>query len=289
LFVVNLQEVRKGLSDLRDGLKKIKQDLEEHFAGADENVKYGKQMWNFVRKATIKLEDLVDNVNLADGKFAEVIRYYGEEDKNMSSSEFFAIFKTFVTSYKVWKFQAPSGANCLTNPQKCKGDNLAAAEDRLAREKRKQASEQNKAARLKASEASTALENDDASVLDNLLEKLRNGDNVSRRARRARPTADGQSDVPLTLVTDGSLSGVGNNAADIARDMLARLKSDGFEAFKPSTPSPSPAPRPRRRRGTGAGNPPVLNGSNDWMLAVSSSESSTSVESASSATTEVAS
>jgi len=58
-------------------------------------------MWNFVSKAAVKLEDLVDDVNLAESTFTEVVKYYGEDDKNMSSSEFYAIFKTFVTSYRV--------------------------------------------------------------------------------------------------------------------------------------------------------------------------------------------
>lgn len=67
----------------------------------DENDKYGKQMWAFVSKANVQMEDLVHDVNNADSTFTDVLNYYGEEDKNMSSSEFFAIFKTFVTSYKV--------------------------------------------------------------------------------------------------------------------------------------------------------------------------------------------
>lgn len=63
--------------------------------------RYGKQMWTFVGKATSQLEDLVDDVNHADSTFNDVLRYYGEDDHNMSSSEFYGIFKTFVTSYKV--------------------------------------------------------------------------------------------------------------------------------------------------------------------------------------------
>jgi cytokinesis protein len=98
---VNLQEVRKGLFELRDGLGRIRQELGEHFANMDQDEKYGRQMWNFVSKANLQVEDLIDDVNLADTTFTDVIKYYGEEDKNMSSSEFYGIFKTFVTSYKV--------------------------------------------------------------------------------------------------------------------------------------------------------------------------------------------
>jgi cytokinesis protein len=102
LILVNLQDVRKGLSDLREGMTRIRQELTEHFADVEQSeTLYGKQMWAFLRKASNQLEDLVDDVNSADTTFTEVVRYYGEEDRNMSSSEFYAIFKTFVTSYKV--------------------------------------------------------------------------------------------------------------------------------------------------------------------------------------------
>lgn len=67
----------------------------------DQTDKYGRQMWNFMSKANSQLLDLTDDVNLAQSTFSEVIKYFGEEDKNMSSSEFYGIFKTFVTSYKV--------------------------------------------------------------------------------------------------------------------------------------------------------------------------------------------
>ena len=98
---VNLQDIRKGLSELRDGLKRIRQELTDHFSDIPEDDQYGKQMWGFVGKATSQVEDVVDEVNQADTTYTEVIKHYGEEDKNMSTSEFYGIFKIFVTSYKV--------------------------------------------------------------------------------------------------------------------------------------------------------------------------------------------
>jgi cytokinesis protein len=58
-------------------------------------------MWGFIGKASDRMEDLVDDVSAADASFNEVIRYYGEEDRNLNSSEFYGIFKEFVTSYRV--------------------------------------------------------------------------------------------------------------------------------------------------------------------------------------------
>lgn len=101
---MNLLEVRKGLGELRDGLKSIRHELQEHFVdieSTDPNDLYGKKMWNFVGEAGGRLDDLVDEVTLADSSYGEVVRYYGEDDRNMTSIEFFGIFKTFVTSYRV--------------------------------------------------------------------------------------------------------------------------------------------------------------------------------------------
>jgi len=222
-YRVNLQDLRKELAELRDGLKRIRQELGEHFADMDQTEKYGKQMWSFVGKANSQLEDLIDNVNLADTTFTEAIKYFGEEDKTMSSSEFYAIFKTFVTSYK-----------------KCKADNQTLAEERLALEKRRQAADEIKASRQKAQDE--AVPNEDDDVLDTLLEKLRNGDTVNRRTRRNRSGNDARPSLPQSLNADGETPA----AADVARDMLKRLQSDGF--VPPASPTVAVAERRRRRR-----------------------------------------
>ena len=75
----------------------------DNFSDPEQADRYGKQMWNFVRKATGQVDDLVDDVNHAETTFNDVVKYYGEDERNMSSSEFYGIFKTFVTSYKVLK------------------------------------------------------------------------------------------------------------------------------------------------------------------------------------------
>lgn len=100
-YRVNLQEIRKGLSELREGLKRIHQELVDHYTELEDQDRFGTQMWAFYKKANSQLEDLVDDVKRADTIFTDAISYYGEEDKNVSSSEFFGFFKTFVTSYKV--------------------------------------------------------------------------------------------------------------------------------------------------------------------------------------------
>jgi cytokinesis protein len=74
-------------------------------------------------------------------------------------------------------------------------------------------------------------------ALEKLLTNLRNGDTISRKARRRRPAPENQlASAPLNL--DGS------TPSNVARDMLARLQSDGFEAI----PSPIVTTQHRRRR-----------------------------------------
>ena len=104
----------------------------------------------------------------------------------------------------------------------------------MAVEKRRQAAEAAKANKLKAAEQPEQTEEDNA-ALDNLLEKLRNGDSVGRKARRSRKsTAPRAPAAPLTLNTDVLLSAKsGDDTVDIARDMLAKLKADGFDALTP--------------------------------------------------------
>jgi cytokinesis protein len=133
--------------------------------------------------------------------------------------------------------------------------------------------EESKITRQKAQEASAASgQDEDTSVLDNLLEKLRNGDTVGRRPRRARPsTSENRSAVPSSLNTDGIMASGANDTADIARDMLARLQSDGFQAFTPTAVIESTSRRQTRRRR--AGNNLSTNGELDLASPEMGSES----------------
>lgn len=118
-------------------------------------------------------------------------------------------------------------------------------------QKRKQAMEESKITRQKAQEASASgtlgQEEEDTAALDTLLEKLRNGDTVGRRAGRARRAAENRPAVS-TLNADGTPAPDANDTADVARDMLARLQSDGFQAFTPTLPTTGPRRQTRRRR-----------------------------------------
>ncbi len=121
-------------------------------------------------------------------------------------------------------------------------------------EKRKKAAEETKANRSRA-----ALESEqgtgDTSVLDNLLEKLRSGDTVGRKSRRNRKHAQEAASLRISTgeiaATDGPFDpsmAAGDDPGNVARDMLARLKSDGFEAFTPTRPDRMSRHQRRRSR-----------------------------------------
>lgn len=106
-------------------------------------------------------------------------------------------------------------------------------------------------------EDTLAQEAEETAALDNLLEKLRNGDNVGRRARRTRPSAASLStrEPPLLQLPDKGkdlppISALGGTTADIARGMLEQLKTNGFvsETFTPLSPTTPSVPRRRRLR-----------------------------------------
>jgi cytokinesis protein len=134
-------------------------------------------------------------------------------------------------------------------------DNRTAAEERLAVQKRKQAAEDAKANRKKVTEEALAQEAEETAALDNLLEKLRNGDNVGRRARRPRPSVASAREPTLLSLPDKDKDlppiALGGTTADIARGMLEQLKTNGFvsETFAPLSPTiASSAPKRRRLR-----------------------------------------
>lgn len=119
-------------------------------------------------------------------------------------------------------------------------DNQTAAEEKFAMEKRKQAMAESRLQRQIAQEQSIPREEE--AVLDNLLEKLRNGDATARKTRRAWPSRP--EGTPLvSLITDSTA-----DTANLAQNMLAALKAGGFSLVaSPSSPT-STAPRRRTRK-----------------------------------------
>ncbi len=109
-------------------------------------------------------------------------------------------------------------------------------------EKRRQALEESKANRQKELAAVGADETDDA--LERLIAGLRDGDTITRKAARRRRAGAGETSATNIAI---DLNDSGNDASYIARDMLARLQSDGFSVAPPSPTVPTTQRRRRRR------------------------------------------
>jgi cytokinesis protein len=59
-------------------------------------------MFRFAKEARERILALTDLVTLANSTYHEALTFYGEDAKSITATdEFFGVFKTFVTSYKV--------------------------------------------------------------------------------------------------------------------------------------------------------------------------------------------
>ena len=143
------------------------------------------------------------------------------------------------------------------NPwQKCKVENQSWAEERAQIERRRRAAEEARATReatvTKGSSTETARED-----MDTLLAKLRAGDSVGRKTRnRSKLSAPAKSRTSVTTVPEVMEEGEDkkdSDAADIAKNMLAALKMEGFTtsaapAASSTSPNASQTYTPRRTR-----------------------------------------
>lgn len=103
--VADLSHVRLVLSELRTQQKALNELLQGSFVDVvdlDPEDGFPKKMFRFAREADERLLALTDLVTVASNTFQEALKYYGEDSKSITSTEdFFGVFKTFVTSYKV--------------------------------------------------------------------------------------------------------------------------------------------------------------------------------------------
>lgn len=113
----------------------------------------------------------------------------------------------------------------------------------MAAQKRKKQNEELRANRSRTeTNGETSLS--DHSALDNLLEKLRNGDSAGRRTRRR-----GHKHTPSKLImeTSATKEGITDETSDKAKELLARLKAGVLDA-----PDSSISPTARQPRSAGS-------------------------------------
>jgi len=109
MFIADLAHVRVSLAEFRTQQTSLETLLLEHFEDVDDlDPKDGfpKKMFRFAKEARERILALTDLVTLAGSTYNEALTFYGEDIKSITSTdEFFGVFKTFVTSYKVSFYQ----------------------------------------------------------------------------------------------------------------------------------------------------------------------------------------
>lgn len=108
LCLVTLQDMVKDYNEIRVGLQKLIQELDNHYPenendedATEEGDNYAQVMRNFRNEAIEKFEELEVRYTSMDVAYRDVVSYYGENPDQMKPDEFFGIFKTFTSSWEV--------------------------------------------------------------------------------------------------------------------------------------------------------------------------------------------
>lgn len=103
-FSVTLQDLVKEYNEIRVGLQKLIQELDNHYEEgyeAPEGDNYAQVMKKFRDDAIEKFEELEVRYTSMDVAYRDVVTYFGENPDQMKPDEFFSIFKTFTSSWEV--------------------------------------------------------------------------------------------------------------------------------------------------------------------------------------------
>ncbi|ORZ12691.1 hypothetical protein BCR42DRAFT_467822 [Absidia repens] len=100
---VTLQDMVKDYNEIRSGLQKLIQELDNHYGDtyeAPDGDDFAKTMYDFRNDAIDKFEQLEVRYTNMDVAYKDVVTFYGENPDQMKPDEFFGIFKTFTSSWE---------------------------------------------------------------------------------------------------------------------------------------------------------------------------------------------
>ena len=95
-------------------IKQIRSSLAADFDGATDG--YATKMFRFAAAAEEELTELRDGIIQADQAYRDVLAYYGEGETKPQSQDFFGIFRTFTSSYKVSTMQRSANDSFAVRP-----------------------------------------------------------------------------------------------------------------------------------------------------------------------------
>ncbi|KAG0169559.1 hypothetical protein DFQ28_004162 [Apophysomyces sp. BC1034] len=178
---VTLQDMVKDYNELRSGLQKLIQELDNHYEEdyeAPAGDHFAKVMRKFRDEAIGKFEELEVRYTSMDVAYKDVVGYYGENPDQMKPDEFFGIFKTFTSSW-----------------ERAMSDNKTARQKlermeyvRRMEDERKERIKAQKLRGVDTSDSAASGTDEDKNIMDNLLDKLRAGElDTSMKRRNERP------------------------------------------------------------------------------------------------------
>lgn len=104
-FAVTLQDLIKEYNELRSGLQQLSQELSTHYDeenyAANPGDNFASSMHKFCREAVEKFDDLEIRYTSMDVAYKDAVSFFGENPSEMKPDEFFAIFRTFMSSWEV--------------------------------------------------------------------------------------------------------------------------------------------------------------------------------------------
>jgi len=99
---VNFADMQSTSKKMLDDIRAIRLSLKTHFA--DVNDGYARRMFRFSAVAEEEMQELRDGILHAEKLLRDVQEYFGEEEemgRPLQSQDFFGIFRTFTSSWKV--------------------------------------------------------------------------------------------------------------------------------------------------------------------------------------------
>lgn len=217
----DLGNVRLNLGELRTSQKTLEAILSAHFANVDEeldpNDGFPGRMFPFSKKARERLAALSDQVTMAAAAYSDALKFYGEDAKDIATTQdFFAVFRTFVTSWK-----------------KARKDNDSAAAFALK-------AAQVAARREEAAAAAAAASNGHETLVDEAIRQL----NLFEPNRGSRRDRAKHAAAALAAASATSQAASIRDVSIAAQTMWEELNPTG----SPSPTLPAAAVVPRRRR-----------------------------------------
>ncbi|XP_078503454.1 disheveled-associated activator of morphogenesis 2 isoform X1 [Lissotriton helveticus] len=160
---VNLAELEKEVSNIKNGLKAVEAELDyQKRRGRESGDRFVPVMSDFITVASFSFSELEDLLSEAKDKFSKALRLFGEGEGKMQPDEFFGIFDTFLQSFAEAKLD-------LEAMRKRKEE-----EERRARMEAMLKEQREKERHLKKSKAGSISE--ESGEFDDLVSALRSGE-----------------------------------------------------------------------------------------------------------------